>query len=116
MHLHVGVQFQKFANSCRLMSREVVSDNVNLPFDRLMSHNCLQKRDKRLAGMPGSWPAKHRTSLRLQGCVEREGSVSVVFKAVAFSAPWRHRQNWVQSIKGLNGALFVYAENGRIGR
>src|ERR1043166_1421945 len=39
-----------------------------------------------------------------------------IFKSMPFGSTGGKRQHWIQAVQGLNSALFIYAENHRIGR
>jgi hypothetical protein len=42
--------------------------------------------------------------------------VAKVFESVTFGAPRRERQDGVETVKGLDGALFIDTENSCMGR
>jgi hypothetical protein len=41
--------------------------------------------------------------------------VAKVFESVAFGSPWRERQHRIETVKGLDGGLFIHTENSRMG-
>src|SRR4029077_12215453 len=48
--------------------------------------------------------------LNVQRSIERKSAMPIVLEAVAFGPTGRKRQDWVQSIKGLDSALLIDAE------
>ena len=67
-----------------------------------------------MAGMAGSGFAVDATGGRIQRRIQRECSLPVVLKAVAFGAAWRERQDGIETIQGLNGGLLIDAKHGRV--
>lgn len=55
------------------------------------------------------------SALGFQGGIERKGAVAKIFKAVGCGAPGRKRQNGIESIKRLDRAFFIHAENRGMG-
>ena len=53
---------------------------------------------------------------RVQGRIERKSAVAKVFESVTFGPSGREWQDGIQTIKGLNGTLFIDTENSRMGR
>ena len=93
---------------------EVVQDDVNSLPRGTQGYDLLQKGDELTAGMTGSSFAVDATGGGIQRRIQRERSVPVVLKAVAFSASWRERQDGIETIQGLNGGLLIDAEHGRV--
>ena len=105
---------QKRDDSLGLMSRKVVHDDVNFLVGRLGGHHVGQKGDKLRAGVTGGGLGNHLTGAHIQGGVERESAVTVVFEAVALGTAERERQDRIEPVQGLNGALFIDRENRRV--
>src|SRR4029450_9344129 len=83
---------QKRDDSHRLMSRKLVHDEVNFLVGRLGGHHVGQKGDKLRAGVTGGGLGNHLTGAHIQGGVERESAVTVVFEAVALGPAGRKLQ------------------------
>ena len=98
------------------MSRKVVGDDMNLGIGGLSGDHLAQKLYKLCAGVTAGRPAQDFAGGRVQGRVERKSAVAKVFESVTFGAPRRKRQDGVQTVKGLNGALFIDTENSRMSR
>src|SRR4029077_19200136 len=98
---------QKRDDTLRLMSRKVVHDDVNFLFGRLGGHHVGQKGDKLRAGVPGGGFSDHLAGAHVKGGVERESTVTVLFEAVPDGTTGLKRQNGVEPVQGLNGALFI---------
>src|SRR4029453_10128713 len=116
MELDVGMGAQKALNSCSFMSRKVVGDDMNMGFGGLSSDHFGEKLHELGAGMTGSCLSQDLAGGRVQGRIERKSAVAKVFESVAFGPARRERQHGIETIKGLNGALFIDTENSRMGR
>src|SRR5882672_4836805 len=108
------MQLKEGLHQVGFVRRKVVEDHVDLALVGLCRDDLFQKRNKLLAGVPRSGLAENFPSLRIQGCVERERSMTMVFETVLFGSSRRERQAAVEPVQGLNGTLLIYAENGGI--
>ena len=54
MQLHLRMRVQKLLDKFRFMSREVISNDMNLPPPRLTGHDVGEKGDELLTGMTRS--------------------------------------------------------------
>src|SRR6478672_7787840 len=105
---------QKLGDSLGLMSGKVVHDDVDCLVSRLGGDHVDQKGDKLRTGVTGRGLSNHLTGAHVKGGVERKGAVAVVFEPVALGTAGRKRQDRVESVQCLDGALFVDRENRRI--
>jgi hypothetical protein len=105
---------QKRDDTLGLMSRKVVHDDMNFLVGRLGGHHVGQKGDKLRAGVTGGGLSNDLAGAHIQGGVERESAVTVVFEAVALGTAGRKRQDRVKPVQGLDGALFIDRENSRV--
>ena len=105
---------QKRDDTLGLMSRKVVHDDVHFLVGRLGGHHVGQKGHKLRAGVTGGGLGNHLTGAHIQGGVERESAVTVVFEAVALGTARRKWQDGVEAVQCLNGALFIDRENRRV--
>lgn len=105
---------QKREDSLGLMSGKVVHDDVDFLVGRLGGHYIDQKGNKLRAGVTGGGLSNHLAGAPIEGGVERESAVTVIFEAVAFGTAGRERQDRVEPVQGLNGALFIDRENSRV--
>jgi hypothetical protein len=55
--------------------------------------------------------AEHFTGLRIEGRVQGQGAMPVIFKAVPFGASRRQRQHRIFAIKRLNGRFLIDAKH-----
>ena len=92
------------------MRAQVIADDVNGSFWSLTGDEILQKGDELCTGVAGTGLADNLAAPGIKGCIERERSMAIIFKAVSFSPAGRQRQHWVQTIQCLDGTLFVDAE------
>ncbi len=97
-----------------LVSREVVEDDVDLLPGRAEGDDFLQESDEVLTGVASGGFAVHAAGGRFQRGIERQRSVAVVLEAVTLGPSGRERQDGIEPIQGLNGGLFVDAEDGRM--
>ena len=84
MQVYVGVLREKRIDALRLVRREIVRDYMDLSVLRLAGDYIAQKRDEFFARVPRRCLADHFAGLRVEGRVQRERSVSVVFESVPF--------------------------------
>jgi len=96
------------------MSREVISNDMNLTPARLTRHQVSEKGDERLTGMPLSRATNHCSGLGIQRGVQREGAVTMVLKPMSLCASGRQRQHRIQPVQGLDARLFIHAEDDRM--
>ena len=116
MEFDVGMGAQKALNGCSFMSRKVVSYDMNVGFGGLGSDHLGEKLHELSAGVAVSCLSQDLAGGRVQGRIERKSTVAKVFETVTFGPARRERQDGIETIKGLNGALFIHTENSRMGR
>ena len=104
---------QERPDARRLVGREIVDDDVNLP-----ARGCVattpQEGDEVRARVPRDGLADHFAGLRIERGVERQRAVAEVFKAVTFGAAGRQRQHRVEPVERLNRRLFVDGKDDRV--
>src|ERR1700677_970549 len=93
------------------MSGEIVQDDVNLLARFRTEDHLLQEQHELIAGMARGCFAEHFAGLHVQSSIERQGAVPVVLEPMALGAPRGHRQNRIQTVQRLDGALLIHAEN-----
>jgi len=116
MELDVGTDAQKLLNGFSFMSRKVVGDDMNMGFGGLSSDHLGEELHELGAGVTVSCLSQDLAGGRIQGRIERKSAVAKVFESVTFGPARRERQDGIETIKGLNGALFIDTENSRMGR
>jgi hypothetical protein len=104
------VRFEELFDWPALVRRESVGDDVDLFAARLVDHDIGEKGDKLRRRLPLGGLARDFASLRVEGGVERQGAVPVVFKTAPYCTPRRERQHRVIAIKGLTGCVLIDAE------
>ena len=77
-------------------------------------HYIDQKGNKPLGGVTGGGLCQPPGRCAHRGRRRRESAVTVIFEAVAFGTAGRERQDRVEPVQGLNGALFIDEENSRV--
>ncbi|SPK77522.1 protein of unknown function (plasmid) [Cupriavidus taiwanensis] len=95
----------------RLVTTDVVADQVDFLLRPLTGDNVSQERDELLAGMAWCGLADYLPVCRIECGKQAERAVALVFKAMTLGAPRRQRQHPVLAIQGLNGGLLVHAEH-----
>ena len=116
MELDVGMGAQKILNGCSFMSRKVVGDDMNMGFSGLSCDHLGEKLYELGAGVTVSGLSQDLAGGCVQGRIERKSAVTKVFESVTVGPSGRERQEGIETIKGLNGALFIDTENSRMGR
>jgi hypothetical protein len=61
--------------------------------------------------MTGDGLAQHLAAAGVEGGVQGQSAVTVVFKAVTFQPSGRERQHRIEPVQGLNGRLLIDAEH-----
>jgi hypothetical protein len=89
---------------------------VDFPALGLRGEHICEKGHELRTGVALGGFAQDLSAGNLQRGVERESAMPEILKAVALGTPGREGQNRIQPIERLNGALFVHAEHGRVGR
>src|ERR1700726_505665 len=111
MNAYLRVTSQKIADRLGFMCAQVIADDVNGSFWNLTGDKIFQKGDELCTGVAGTGLADNLAAPGIKGCIERERSMAIIFKAVSFSPTGRERQNRVQTIQRLDGTLFVDTEH-----
>lgn len=110
------VRFEKRCNGLRLLSREVVDDDVDL-FTSWLACDGLRKESNELGGgVAGSRLAENADGFRVQSRVQAKRPVPKVFEAMALRSAGRERKDRIETVQCLNGRLFIYAEDRRMCR
>jgi hypothetical protein len=100
------IGFQEFENGFGLMCTQIIGNDVDLATGWLSSNDLGKEIDKLHTGVACAGFSKNLSRLRIQGGIERKGSMAIVLEAMPFGSPWREWQNRVQAIKRLDGTLF----------
>src|SRR5579871_3295513 len=82
-----GMRRQKGADLLRLMGREIVDDDVDRVPTRLTVDHRLEEGDELVARMTRHRAAEHFTGMRIERRIQRQRTVAVVLKAMAFRSP-----------------------------
>ena len=83
MEMHVRMLDQERAHGLRVMGREVIRDDMNVPSFRLAGDDVLEEIDKGGTRVPRHGMAQHFARLRVERGKERERAVR------SYSKPWR---------------------------
>src|SRR5260370_16299105 len=102
---------QKITDCFGFRRAQVVADDVNGLLWSLAGDQIFQKRNELRTGVAGAGLADYLTGLGIKGCIERQRSMAIVFKAVSFGSTGRKWQNRIQPIQRLDGTLFVNTEH-----
>jgi hypothetical protein len=113
--MDVGALAQESFDSLGFVSREIVGDDVNFPTRFYTGNYLLQKDDELGAGVAAGGLAQDLSAGGVECRIEGKGAVAEVFEPMPFSPPGRERQHRVEAIEGLNGALFIHAEDRSVG-
>src|SRR6266513_2420925 len=102
VHLHLRMRGQKLLDKFGFMSREVISNDMNLAPPRLTGHDVSEKGDELLTGVPRSRAADDFPCFGVQRGVQREGAVTVVLESMSLRSTRRQRQYRIQSVQRLH--------------
>src|SRR5215472_3068392 len=105
---------EEVAHTLRLVRRKVVKNDMYLFLCWSCIDHFAQEVYEFLAGMPMRGLSKHFACLGVQGDIQRERTVAIVFEAMPLRATRRERQHRVESIQRLNGGLLIDTENSRM--
>src|SRR6266481_4932458 len=108
------MRVQKLLDKFRFMSREVISNDMNLSPPRLAGYHVSEKGDELLTGMARSRAANDCSCLGVQRGVQREGAMTVVLKSMSLCSARRQWQYRIQPVQRLHAGLFINAENDRM--
>ena len=92
MNAHLRMTSQKIADRFGFMRTQVITDDVNDLLWSLTGDEIFQKRDELRTGVAGAGLAEYLTAPGIKGCIERERSMAIIFKAVPFRLTGRKRQ------------------------
>jgi hypothetical protein len=84
------------------VSREVVSNHVDLLAARLVDNDVRQERDELRRGVSRGRLAKHLAGLGVECRVQGQRAVPEVLKAVPLGAPRRERQHRILAVERLD--------------
>src|SRR5215207_1422733 len=114
--LNVGMGGEELSHRLGLVRRKVVSDDVDVLVLGLRGDDICEKGHELRTGVALGCFAQDLSAGNLQGGVERQSAMLEILKAVALGTAGRKGQNRIEAIESLNGALFIHAEHGRVGR
>ncbi len=112
MKPYAWILLQKLPHWRGLVSREIVEDDVDLLSRRAQRNDLLQKAYEVLTGVARGGLSMNTTGGGIQRRIQRERSVPVVFKSMAFGAAGGKRQNRIEPIQCLNRRLLINTEHG----
>jgi hypothetical protein len=95
---------------------EVVHDKMDFLAGGLCGDDFLEKADELLAGVAAGSASDELAAAGLQGGIKGEGAVTEILKPMTLGPSRRERQHGIEPVEGLDGALFVHAEDGGMGR
>ena len=112
MKAYARILLQKLPHVRGFVSGEIVEDDVDFLARRAQRNDFLQKGDEVLTCVARGGLSMNTAGGGIQRRIQRERSVPVIFKPMAFDAAGRKRQNRIESIKSLNRRLLINAEHG----
>lgn len=111
---HARVGLQESGDGLGFVRGKIVSDDVNFLALVDSGHQLAQESDELHTGVAAGSFAQDFSARRLQGGVERERAVAVVFEPVPLGPAGREWQHRVEAIEGLDGGLFIHTEDGSV--
>ena len=89
MQFNLGVRLQELGDLFRLVSGQVVHDNVDLLLRFAQGDHLTEKVDELLTGMTGCCLAVHLAGFNIQRGIQRERAMPVVFKSMPLNSAGR---------------------------
>jgi len=114
MDPYIGISLDKLPDPGGAMGREIICNNVNLLACRKTGHDLFQESNKFGTGVTRRGLAQHPAGFGVERGVEGKGAVTIVLKTMSLGSSRRERQDWVEPVQSLDGALFVDAKDSRI--
>ena len=102
MQTYARMASQEVLHEFRLVSREVVGDNVDLFGMRLAGSEPSKKLNEFGRGVTRDGLAKNTPCLRVESGIQAEHAVPVILEPMSFRTTRRERQDRVESIERLN--------------
>ena len=115
MQRHRWVIGQKAIHELGFVGGEVVDDEVDFLAGGLCGDDLLEKADELLAGVAAGSASDDLAAAGLEGGIKGEGAVTEILEPMTLSPSRRERQHGIETIEGLDGGLFVHAEDGGMG-
>lgn len=115
MQRHVWMVGKEAIHELGFVGGEVVYDEVDFLVGGLCGYDLLGKADKLLAGVAAGSACDDLAAFGLEGGIEREGAVTEILEPMTLGPSRRKREHRIESVEGLDGALFVHAEDGGMG-
>ena len=116
MELDVRMRVQELAHLRGFVRREVVADDMDFFALGLARADIGEKSDELGAGVPRCGLTHDFAGLGVERRVQRQRSMAVVLKAMAFESAWRKQQNRIEPVERLDRSLLIDAEHGRMCR
>ena len=115
MQRHVWMVGKEAIHELGFVGGEVVHDEVDFLAGGLCGYDLLEKADKLLAGVAAGSASDDLAAPGLEGGIKGEGAVTEILEPMTLGPSRRERQHRIESVEGLDGALFVHAEDGGMG-
>ena len=115
MQRHLWVIGQKAIHELGFVGGEVVHDEVDFLAGGLRGHDFLEKADELLTGVAAGRASDDLAAAGLESGINEQGAVTEILKPMTLGPSRRKRQHRIESVEGLDGALFVHAEDGGMG-
>jgi len=96
------------------MGRKIICNNVDLLAFGKAGHDLFKESNKLRTGVARRGLAQHLAGFGVERGVERKRAVTVILKTVSLGSPGRERQDWIEPVQSLDGALFIDAKDGRM--
>jgi hypothetical protein len=111
MKAYSGILIEESGHSLGLVCREIVQNDVDRLAARSSFDEIGQKSQEVFTGVTPGGLAVNLPCFHVQGRVERERPVTVVFESMFFRPARRERKYRIEAIQRLNRGLFINAEN-----
>jgi hypothetical protein len=116
MQRHVWMVGKEAIHEFGFVGGEVVYDEVDFLAGGLCDDDFLEKADELLAGVAAGSASDDLAASGLEGGIKGKGAVTEILKPMTLGPSRRERQHGIEPVEGLDGGLFVHAENGGMGR
>src|ERR1700751_1466914 len=107
MDPHIAMTIDKLPAPGGAMGREIICNNVDLLALGKAGHDLFKESNKLRTGVTRHGLAQHLAGFRVERGVERKRAMTVILKTVSLGSSGRERQDWIEPVQSLDGALFV---------
>ena len=115
MQRHVWMVGKEAIHELGFVGGEVVHNEVDFLAGGLCGYDLFEKADKLLAGVAAGSASDDLAASGLEGGIKGEGAMTEILEPMTLGPSRRKRQHGIEPVEGLDGGLFVHAEDRGMG-